>query len=376
MVLTACGGNTAVSANNTHDAPDADPRPDVAHADTDTRADTDADTSTDTGADAEDCGRCGRDGGSGECLEGACRPVTIASATGCALALDGDNVYWVTSDADDEVLMAMPSAGGAQRALARSPHRVTSVAVDADNLYFASTISQGPAPNGASGTLSRVPIRGGPTVTIATGAFNPSAIAVSGDNLYFTTLWQSNFNPDDQERKGSVLKVPVEGGLVSTLVTGLEDAVDIAVDANGVYWAQGFGAGCTWGCVLGVPLAGGTPTTIVSNATTTQTNIRALAVNGTDVYWINEGISSTAMKLSLLGGDPVVLASNQYEPRAIDVNTTSVYWTTHDGAVRKIPRPFGTPTTLATGQCSACGIAANDAHVFWIGCNSLVTLPK
>ena len=366
IVLAACGGNTVASVSNTHDAADAEHLPDVAHTDTDAG----------TGAGADACGRCGHDGGSGECLSGGCQPVTVSSATGCALALDADNVYWVTSDADAEVLMAMPSAGGAMRALARSPHDVTSLAVDTDNLYFASVISRGSSLNGHQGSLSSVPIRGGPTVTLTTGAFNPSAIAVSGLTLYFTTLWRSNFNPDDQEPKGALMTVPVLGGLASTLVTGLEDAVDVALDAKTVYWAQSFGAGCTWGCVLGVPLAGGAPITIVSNANTTQTSVRALAVKGTDVYWTNDGISSAVMKHSLLDGDPIVLASNQYEPRAIDVNATSVYWTTLDGTVKRVPRAGGGTTTLATGQCSACAIAANDAFVFWIGCNSLATLRR
>jgi hypothetical protein len=305
-----------------------------------------------------------------------CQPIKVADATVCTLALDAENVYWVAGDTTSPVLMALPTKGDSPRVVASGSTGVTSIAVDAENLYYARSVGVGPGLNTHSGSVSQVSLHGGAEVTVTSGSYAPSAIAVRGEHVYFTTMWRSTFDPADQTPTGSVIKAPLVTGPATTLVTGLQEAVAIATDATNVYWAEYFGAGCSWGCLVSMPLAGGTPTTIVSNATTTQQNIHAFALMGTEVFWTNEGISSTVMKQDVRGGTPVTLASDQKEPGAIGVDDASVYWATIDGSLMRVSRNGGASTTLASHPCRPCAIAANDASVFWVTCDSLMRLAK
>lgn len=80
--------------------------------------------------------------------------------------------------------------------------------------------------------------------------------------------------------KGStVMKVPLEGGIITTLASG-HPAWAIAVDAASVYWSTG-----SEGSVLKVPLSGGPIITLVSG----QSAAAAVAVDATSVYWSSRG---------------------------------------------------------------------------------------
>jgi len=303
-------------------------------------------------------------------------PIAIAKVSGCMLAIDDSSAYFVSEATDSMEIIKEPLAGGNPVVLARTAHPVTSLAVDSVNLYFSEAISGGPGLNESSSTLNKVPLGGGVTESLGTVPLQVSALVANGADLYSTTLWRSTFDPSDQVPLGAVTRVPVQGGMPTTLVAGLEDAVDIAVDATMLYWAHGFGAGCTWGCVMAMPLPGGAPTTIVSNATTTQQNIRAFTIDAADVYWTNEGIVSTVMRQALSGGIPIAIASDQHEPYAIAVDANYVYWTTYSGTVMRAPRGGGRATTLAEEQCTPCAIAVNDSSVYWIRCGDLIRAAK
>jgi len=79
-----------------------------------------------------------------------------------------------------------------------------------------------------------------------------------------------------------------------------------------------------------VPLDGGSPTTIVSNQVTPGT----IAVDSTTVYWTT---NRAVMKAPLHGGTVITLAADQDAPDAIAVDSASVYWVTKDnpGTVMK-----------------------------------------
>jgi hypothetical protein len=303
-------------------------------------------------------------------------PIAMAKVSGCLLAIDDSSVYFVSEATDSMEITKGPLAGGDPVVLARTAHPVTSLAVDSANLYFSETISEGPGLNRSGSTLNKVPLGGGVTESLGTVPLQVSALVAQGADLYATTLWRSTFDPSDQVPLGAVMRVPVRGGMPTTLVAGLEDAVDIAADATRIYWAHGFGAGCTWGCVMAIPLLGGAPTTIVSNATTTQQNIRAFTIDAADVYWTNEGIVSTVMRQALSGGTPITVASDQYEPYAIAVDAAYVYWTTYSGTVMRASRGGGAAIQIAQEKCTPCAIAVNDSSIYWIGCSELIRAAK
>ena len=69
-------------------------------------------------------------------------------------------------------------------------------------------------------------VAGSCLVTLASGLLLPDDIAIGAASVYWT-----NFS-------GTVMKVPVEGGLPTTLASGQGDPGYIAVDATSVYWTN------------------------------------------------------------------------------------------------------------------------------------------
>ena len=105
------------------------------------------------------------------------------------------------------------------------------------------------------------------------------------------------------------------------------------MDATSVYWttlgtwdAASNGFVKSSGTVMKVPLTGGMPTTIASG----QSDPVAVGVDATSVYWVNSG-DGTVMSAPLAGlpdgSSPTILASGQSDPRGLAVDATSVYWT-------------------------------------------------
>jgi hypothetical protein len=61
----------------------------------------------------------------------------------------------------------------------------------------------------------------------------------------------------------------------------------------------------------------------------------------------------------------ITLASGQNSPNSIAVDSTKVYWTTHDGNVMKVPLGGGDSTTLVSGQEYPGSIAVDSTSVYW-----------
>jgi hypothetical protein len=174
----------------------------------------------------------------------------------------------------------------------------------------------------------------------------PQGIAVDSVSVYWTSA------------DGSVWKVPISGGSVTTLVMGAgapaASAQGIAIDSSAVYWSDP-----TNGNVLKVPLSGGAPTTLASG----QDNPGGPAVDGTSVYWVNTATASfptlpagAVLKVALGGGAPTTLASGTNflpAPWSIGLSSTNVYWigaVKSDMALLTVPISGGVPTTLGTDQ--------------------------
>lgn len=87
-----------------------------------------------------------------------------------------------------------------------------------------------------------------------------------------------------------------------------------------------------------------------------QANVNCIAVNATDVYWMNAGAdlegTGSVRRVSIDGGPVATLASHQGSawPCRMALDATHVYWTFAGGsAVLKLPLDGGTPVTLASG---------------------------
>jgi hypothetical protein len=247
-------------------------------------------------------------------------------------------------------------------ALATGPQGAEAIAVDARNVYWLK-LSDGslgpvaPPPDGQVFECAKCGCSGRPT-SLASG--QPlglgAGIAVDGTSVYWTN--------------GNVMKVPIGGGNVTTLVVA-QASGGLAVDATNVYWADGRG-------LMKVSTAGGNPTTLISGVV-----CPLVAVDSANVYFSSTSGSdsqcSTVMKMPLNGGAPITLASDQ-SPSTLVVDSANVYWTNFANSgpaatVMKVPIPGGSVTTLASGLQSPYGIALDATSVYWTSNNAVMKVP-
>jgi len=233
------------------------------------------------------------------------------------------------------------------------PH---SVAVDSTHVYWGS----------GDGTVKKVPISGGTVTTLASGQGAVPGLAVDGTHVYWVSFHSGYW--DD----GTVKEVPISGGSVTTLASDQGRVSSLAVDATHVYWANllpnddGPGAGT----LSEVPVGGGAVTTLASG----QGWPGSVAVDGTYVYWTSQG-NGTVNKIPVGGGTVTALATGQGGPTPLAVDSTRVYWVNYnDGTVNSVPLGGGAVTTLASGQ-SAETLAVDGTHVYWTGSGALKEVP-
>jgi hypothetical protein len=155
------------------------------------------------------------------------------------------------------------------------------------------------------------------------------------------------------------------------LVSNMMDApCSIALDATHVYWAD-----CTTGELKKVPIAGGTPTTLVNG----EGYLFGPLVDAKYAYWIRTAVGSYEVrKVPLDGGTPTTLASG-FEISEFTVGATSVIFTNYTGCVYSstghvgyelvsVPTEGGTPTTLFSDfseEAYPTGLTIDDTNIYW-----------
>lgn len=189
----------------------------------------------DTGIAATVCGTGTRSidrfgGGFGE-RQGLCSPAGLLTTGGCVyVAQTGAHQLW-QFDSDTQSASAWLGTGIASRcdgdetATLAQP---TGLGSDGRTMWIA---------DAGNGAVRAVDLAHGRTSTIATGLQRPVAVAVAGEHLFVADSW-----------RGALLRLPLAGGepiVVAEAAQGLREPTALAVRGDEL-WIADAGAGCLW----------------------------------------------------------------------------------------------------------------------------------
>jgi hypothetical protein len=274
-------------------------------------------------------------------------PVSFGGVEGSAnygIVTDASGVYW--TDFNGSLMKAGPS-GKDPAPLATGLSLPGILAVDADTVYF---VEYGAA-------LSRIPKAGGSPVVLAQGPID--ALAVDKTHVYFTST-------------EGVSRVEKAGGAMPELLAQASGATSIGLDDTTVYVTITGDSAGPKGVIGSVPKAGGELKVVVQDAPFELRYLsQELAVDATNVYWLNTG-AGKLMKAPKAGGAPAALLEGLAEPASIALDGSYLYFTTvglddsSGRSVGKVSIDGGEPTYLATGKStSAFAIAVDDTYAYW-----------
>jgi hypothetical protein len=316
----------------------------------------------DLASDADNCGACGVRC-CGPCAQGKCpdaqAPVTLASEpnwTVDSMVSDGHTVYFNGTSVDytTDAIMSVPRAGGSVTTIADAQVGARgNVALAAGRLYW---VIQG------DGTLLSAPTSNGPPEVLAklTNASDGSdAIAVYDGTLYFGT-WH-----------GELGSIALDGTKLTQLSSTPDgSSVDgIAADASYVYFKS------PHGLYRAPRLQGGGADTVMS------AEPFSFGVAGDGLYFIDATGLATIPRTATGNPTPTAISMGD-EPITLALDASNVYWL--DGgdqqALMKAALPHGAPAALASYAAPSQGhsytITVDQSCVYWAQGTNIYTMPK
>jgi hypothetical protein len=216
-------------------------------------------------------------------IPGGGTPVHLAGGSPSAIAVYGENVYWVNSD-------------------------------------YCSTES-GDFPD-----IETAPRHGGGApATLVSGISGPFSLAVDDSGLY----WVSDTGSEQW-----VMRAPLAGGTPTTLWSA-DLGSSIALDEDHVYWTAG-------NALFAAQKEGGSVKTLVDSAQAP----RFPRTNAQGLYWLQADLSEDDNLMYLVpGGEPVTLRSQISPSTALAVNRTTAVVVTNAGDIFAFSLPWKHPSS-------------------------------
>lgn len=200
-----------------------------------------------------------------------------------------------------------------------------------------------------------------PPVVLDSADGYTGGIAISGSYAYWGLM--------------GLRRVPVAGGAATVLEAGTNGnfARSVAVDGSQAFYS-------TLSTLRSIPAGGGSATVLASVFACMN-----VAADASTLYFL-EGANNNngaVRKLAKTGGTPTTLATSQLNPAHIAMDGANVYWANRgtypaypgDGAIMRVSKSGGTPTTLASGQKYARGLAVASGAVVWATSDTIFKVP-
>jgi hypothetical protein len=278
------------------------------------------------------------------------------------IIIDEDTVYWFEYDATQGQtggsLKSFPKSGGAVTILASSLGGVNAIATDGTDLYWTEfDIGSG------DGSVNKVP-KGGGAVTILASGF---PLAEGGGTSLFDVYFPKGIALDasyvywgEQVGLGAIRRVPKMGGPVLDLGRGQGFGPNsIVMDAGFIYGVDGSKASR-------LPIAGGTVQVLASGLV----NPFSAVLDAGSLYWVElTSPSGKVAKIPKAGGTVTTLVSNLDNPKNVALDDTFAYFTTSPDGLQKVLKSGGTPAN--GGNCSPDGsgpafkVVVDTLEIYW-----------
>jgi hypothetical protein len=310
-----------------------------------------------------DLGPCGGRCSPSDCMSGRCITALINTPYPGYLTVDTDGIYWGSTAAVGSGMTSVFATdldGNNQRTLVSGQTALGGIAVVGATLYWAAL---GNCAGAADGAVYSVPKAGGAGSTSISGPVAcPGSLTANPQSLYWR---EGGPNPS-----GSIFQVPLGGGGIQSISTGLPLLLGLAADANAVYF---FGYtdpnNSSAGVVARHPFTG-------SETRWTGLSPGCLTVDGVQVYWCDFP-DRKVWGAPLTGGNPITVAAGAVMYFVADGTNAYYVIPTAGGGYEVLLTPIsgaGPVTTIyATTKAGVAttGMAIDPMHVYWTELSSM-----